>query len=63
MKKMVNIKLSVFMQKSAGFNEPLYHQNKLTKTDQLADFNLEGYQFDESQSKGNELVFTRSEQA
>ncbi len=63
MKKMVNIKLSVFMQKARGLMSRFIIQNKLTKTDQLADFNLEGYQFDESQSKGNELVFTRSEQA
>ncbi|AXH62744.1 MULTISPECIES: peroxide stress protein YaaA [Providencia] len=55
--------ISFYAKKARGLMSRFIIQNKLTTTDQLADFNLEGYQFDESQSKGNELVFTRSEQA
>ena len=50
-------------QESARVNEPLYHQNRLTRSEQLVDFNLEGYAFDEAASQGNELVFKRPEQA
>ncbi|MEY0765651.1 MULTISPECIES: peroxide stress protein YaaA [Providencia] len=55
--------ISFYAKKARGLMSRFIIQNKLTTTDQLTDFNLEGYQFDESQSKGNELVFTRSEQA
>lgn len=55
--------ISFYAKKARGLMSRFIIQNKLTKTDQLADFNLEGYQFDESQSKGNELIFTRPEQA
>ncbi len=54
--------ISFYAKKARGLMSQFIIQNKLTKTDQLSDFNLDGYQFDESQSKGNELVFTRSEQ-
>lgn len=54
--------ISFYAKKARGLMSRFIIQNKLTKTDQLSDFNLDGYQFDESQSKGNELVFTRSEQ-
>lgn len=54
--------ISFYAKKARGLMSRFIIQNKLSKTDQLADFNLEGYQFDESQSKGNDLVFTRSEQ-
>lgn len=54
--------ISFYAKKARGLMSRFIIQNKLTKTEQLADFNLEGYQFDESQSQGNELVFTRSEQ-
>lgn len=54
--------ISFYAKKARGLMSRFIIQNKLTKTDQLSDFNLEGYQFDESQSKGNELIFTRSEQ-
>ncbi|MCW2256346.1 cytoplasmic iron level regulating protein YaaA (DUF328/UPF0246 family) [Providencia alcalifaciens] len=53
--------ISFYAKKARGLMSRFIIQNKLSKTDQLADFNLEGYQFDESQSKGNDLVFTRSE--
>lgn len=55
--------ISFYAKKARGLMSRFIIQNKLNKTDQLTDFNLEGYQFDESQSKGNELVFTRSEQS
>ncbi|ELX8379183.1 peroxide stress protein YaaA [Providencia vermicola] len=54
--------ISFYAKKARGLMSRFIIQNKLTKTEQLVDFNLEGYQFDESQSKGNELVFTRPEQ-
>ncbi|MBQ0439404.1 peroxide stress protein YaaA [Providencia rettgeri] len=54
--------ISFYAKKARGLMSRFIIQNKLTKTDQLSDFNLDGYQFDESQSKGNELAFTRSEQ-
>ncbi|EPL6455474.1 MULTISPECIES: peroxide stress protein YaaA [Providencia] len=54
--------ISFYAKKARGLMSRFIIQNKLTKTDQLSDFNLEGYQFDESQSKGNELIFTRPEQ-
>ncbi|MGJ3355524.1 peroxide stress protein YaaA [Providencia sp. Je.9.19] len=54
--------ISFYAKKARGLMSRFIIQNKLTKTEQLSDFNLEGYQFDESQSKGNELVFTRTEQ-
>lgn len=54
--------ISFYAKKARGLMSRFIIQNKLTKIDQLPDFNLEGYQFDESQSKGNELVFTRPEQ-
>ncbi|WP_042846990.1 peroxide stress protein YaaA [Providencia rettgeri] len=54
--------ISFYAKKARGLMSRFIIQNKLTKTDQLSDFNLDGYQFDESRSKGNELVFTRSEQ-
>ncbi|WP_369309909.1 peroxide stress protein YaaA [Providencia rettgeri] len=53
--------ISFYAKKARGLMSRFIIQNKLTKTEQLSDFNLEGYQFDESQSKGNELIFTRPE--
>ncbi len=55
--------ISFYAKKARGLMSRFIIQNKLTKTEQLSDFNLEGYQFNENQSKGNELVFTRAEQA
>ncbi len=34
-------------------------KNRLERREQLVDFNLEGYAFDEAASAGNELVFKR----
>ncbi|UBX47538.1 peroxide stress protein YaaA [Providencia alcalifaciens] len=55
--------ISFYAKKARGLMSRFIIQNKLTKSEQLSDFNLEGYQFDQAQSKGNELVFTRPEQA
>ncbi len=55
--------ISFYAKKARGLMSRFIIQNKLTKSEQLSDFNLDGYQFDQSQSKGNELVFTRPEQA
>ncbi|QCJ68964.1 peroxide stress protein YaaA [Providencia heimbachae] len=55
--------ISFYAKKARGLMSRFIIQNKLTKTEQLSDFNLDGYQFDENQSKGNELIFTRAEQA
>ncbi|HEQ1859184.1 TPA: peroxide stress protein YaaA [Providencia alcalifaciens] len=55
--------ISFYAKKARGLMSRFIIQNKLTKSEQLCDFNLEGYQFDQAQSKGNELVFTRPEQA
>ncbi|MGL5952292.1 Protein of uncharacterised function (DUF328) [Providencia rustigianii] len=54
--------ISFYAKKARGLMSRFIIQNKLTQSKQLSDFNLEGYQFDEQQSKGNELVFTRAEQ-
>ena len=54
--------ISFYAKKARGLMSRFIIQNKLTKIEQLSDFNLEGYQFDESQSEGNELIFTRAEQ-
>lgn len=37
-------------------------ENRLTKPEQLADFNSEGYFFDEAASGNGELVFKRHQQ-
>ncbi|MDD9338632.1 MAG: peroxide stress protein YaaA [Providencia heimbachae] len=55
--------ISFYAKKARGLMSRFIIQNKLTKTEQLSDFNLDGYQFDENQSKENELIFTRAEQA
>ena len=54
--------ISFYAKKARGLMSRFIIQNKLTRTEQLPDFNLDGYQFDESQSKENEFVFTRPEQ-
>ncbi|MDX7999008.1 peroxide stress protein YaaA [Xenorhabdus sp. Reich] len=54
--------ISFYAKKARGLMSRFIIQNKLTDPARLAEFNLEGYVFDESLSKGNELVFKRSEQ-
>ncbi|WP_338883341.1 peroxide stress protein YaaA [Xenorhabdus sp. TH1] len=54
--------ISFYAKKARGLMSRFIIQNQLTEPAQLVAFNLEGYAFDESLSKGDELVFKRSEQ-
>ncbi|ETS32471.1 hypothetical protein BB987_10970 [Photorhabdus temperata] len=54
--------ISFYAKKARGLMSRFIIQNQLTQTDRLVEFNLDGYTFDESLSKGNELVFKRPEQ-
>ncbi|CNE72159.1 Protein of uncharacterised function (DUF328) [Yersinia nurmii] len=54
--------ISFYAKKARGLMSRFIIQNRLSKTEQLVDFNLEGYQFDAGLSAKNELVFKRSEQ-
>ncbi|MBS9437512.1 peroxide stress protein YaaA [Photorhabdus noenieputensis] len=54
--------ISFYAKKARGLMSRFIIQNQLTQIDRLAEFNLDGYAFDESLSKGNELVFKRPEQ-
>ncbi|GAB2945264.1 peroxide stress protein YaaA [Hafnia psychrotolerans] len=53
--------ISFYAKKARGLMSRFIIKERLDKPKQLQDFNLEGYQFDESRSQGNELVFTRPE--
>ncbi|WP_187652842.1 peroxide stress protein YaaA [Xenorhabdus sp. PB62.4] len=54
--------ISFYAKKARGLMSRFIIQNQLTDPARLVEFNLEGYAFDESLSKGNELVFKRPEQ-
>lgn len=54
--------ISFYAKKARGLMSRFIIKNRLTRPEQLVDFDLEGYQFDESASQGNELVFKRPEQ-
>ncbi len=54
--------ISFHAKKARGLMSRFIIKNRLTKSDQLADFTLGGYQFDESNSTATELTFKRSEQ-
>ncbi|WP_340610409.1 peroxide stress protein YaaA [Xenorhabdus bharatensis] len=54
--------ISFYAKKARGLMSWFIIQNQLTDPDRLVEFSLEGYAFDESLSKENELVFKRSEQ-
>ncbi|MCW7549384.1 peroxide stress protein YaaA [Photorhabdus sp. APURE] len=54
--------ISFYAKKARGLMSRFIIQNQLTQADRLVEFNLDGYAFDESLSKGNELVFKRPEQ-
>ncbi|MDC9587741.1 peroxide stress protein YaaA [Xenorhabdus sp. XENO-10] len=54
--------ISFYAKKARGLMSRFIIQNQLTDPARLVEFNLEGYVFDESLSKGNELVFKRTEQ-
>lgn len=54
--------ISFYAKKARGLMSRFIIQNRLTKPEQLVDFNLEGYEFDAGLSAKNELVFKRAEQ-
>lgn len=54
--------ISFYAKKARGLMSRFIIKNRLTNSEQLVDFNLEGYVFDEASSAGNELVFKRPEQ-
>ncbi|MCC8367522.1 peroxide stress protein YaaA [Xenorhabdus sp. PB61.4] len=54
--------ISFYAKKARGLMSRFIIQNQLTDPARLVEFNLEGYAFDESLSKGDELVFKRPEQ-
>lgn len=53
--------ISFYAKKARGLMCRFIIKNRLTRSDQLADFNLAGYAFDKARSQGNELVFKRPE--
>jgi hypothetical protein len=53
--------ISFFAKKARGLMARYIIKNKLTDVAQVKHFDLAGYHFDESLSKGNEWVFTRKE--
>ncbi len=54
--------ISFYAKKARGLMSRFIIQNQLSDPARLVAFNLEGYAFDESLSKGNEWVFKRPEQ-
>lgn len=54
--------ISFYAKKARGLMSRFIIKNRLTLPEQLVNFDLDGYQFDESASQGNELVFKRPEQ-
>lgn len=54
--------ISFYAKKARGLMSRFIIKNRLSRSEQLVDFNLEGYAFDEAVSAGNELVFKRPEQ-
>ncbi|MCG3468851.1 peroxide stress protein YaaA [Xenorhabdus bovienii] len=54
--------ISFYAKKARGLMSRFIIQNQLTDPARLVEFNLEGYAFDESLSKGSERVFKRPEQ-
>ncbi|MCP4988951.1 MAG: peroxide stress protein YaaA [Colwellia sp.] len=53
--------ISFFAKKARGLMARYIIQNKLTSVEQLKDFDLAGYGYNESLSQGNDWVFTRKE--
>ncbi|CDG16480.1 peroxide stress protein YaaA [Xenorhabdus doucetiae] len=54
--------ISFYAKKARGLMSRFIIQHQLTDPARLVEFNLEGYAFDESLSKGDEWVFKRPEQ-
>lgn len=55
--------ISFYAKKARGLMSRFIIKNQLTRAEQLIDFDLQGYQFAESESKSNELIFKRPENA
>lgn len=53
--------ISFFAKKARGRMSAWLIQNRVQKVDQLKDYDLDGYRYNEDQSKGNDWVFTRDE--
>ncbi|PWC15646.1 peroxide stress protein YaaA [Brenneria roseae subsp. americana] len=54
--------ISFYAKKARGLMSRFIIQNRLTQPEQLKDFNLEGYFFEEEESSVHELVFKRHQQ-
>lgn len=54
--------ISFHAKKARGLMSRFIIKNRLKKVEQLSDFNLEGYAFDQAMSAADELVFKRPEQ-
>ena len=54
--------ISFYAKKARGLMSRFIIKNRLTKIEQLYDFDYDGYQFDEAQSSSHEFVFKRPEQ-
>ncbi|WP_199610846.1 peroxide stress protein YaaA [Flocculibacter collagenilyticus] len=54
--------ISFYAKKARGLMARYIIENKVKTTNKLQEFNVAGYQFDQSLSKAGELVFTRPEQ-
>lgn len=53
--------ISFFAKKARGLMARYIIQNKLTKADDIKQFDLAGYQYEPTMSKGSDWVFTRKE--
>ncbi|QKJ49882.1 peroxide stress protein YaaA [Proteus vulgaris] len=53
--------ISFYAKKARGLMSRFIIQEKLTNKVQLKEFDLEGYQFNSAESKGNTLIFKRAE--
>ena len=53
--------ISFYAKKARGLMARYIIQNKLTSVEQIKDFDLAGYQYNDSLSQGNDWVFTRKE--
>ena len=54
--------ISFYAKKARGLMSRYVIQNRLSKPEQLKQFDVDGYFFAADESKGNELVFKRREQ-
>ena len=53
--------VTVYAKKARGMMVRYMAENRIETVDELKDFAMEGYRYNEILSKGNELVFTREE--